>query len=269
MNSLTMADSLTQPSKPSALLWPFILLIGVVIYFGFPCLGGERLDFWFQSFFWQGQAWMIPHDSVWGDVLAYKGPKALIIFFAVYLIFVAKPQKLLVSRNNSLPSAFLNSVLVRLAIYLLDGISNLPFFSPSWLNRRRALYALACMALVPIISTQLRAVSHMATPLELKMYGGVHEHLLLFQAKPAGYPCHAFPAGHASGGFALMCLYWTWADRSYRRLGLVIGLGVGGLMGLYQIARGEHFLSHTLATALIAWLVSVCLARWIEPTRPS
>lgn len=235
MNSLTMADSLTQPSKPSALLWPFFLLIGVVIYFGFPCLGGERLDFWFQSFFWQGQAWMIPHDSVWGDVLAYKGPKALIIFFAVYLIFVAA----------------------------------LPRFSPSWLNRRRALYTLACMALVPIISTQLRAVSHMATPLELKMYGGVHEHLLLFQAKPAGYPCHAFPAGHASGGFALMCLYWTWADRSYRRLGLVIGLGVGGLMGLYQIARGEHFLSHTLATALIAWLVSVCLARWIEPTRPS
>ena len=226
-----MAASPTQPVKPPAILWPLFLLVGVVVYFGFSFTNGEHLDFWFQSFFWNGQSWLIPHDTLWGDLLAYKGPKALIIIFAVYLIVIAA----------------------------------LPRFSPSWLNRRRALYLLACMALVPIISTQLRAISYMATPLELKIYGGVHEHLLLFQAKPAGYPCHAFPAGHASGGFALISLYWAWADRSYRRTGLVIGLVFGFWMGLYQIARGEHFLSHTLATALIAWLVSALLARYIKP----
>jgi membrane-associated PAP2 superfamily phosphatase len=233
MNFSTMADSPTQPVNLPSVLWPLALLVGVVIYFGFPFTGGERLDLWFQSFFWQGQAWVLPHDTCWGDALAYKGPKALIIIFAVYLIFIVV----------------------------------LPRFSPSWLNRRRALYVLACLALVPIISTQLRAISHMATPLELKMYGGAYDHLLLFQTKPAGYPCHAFPAGHASGGFALISLYWAWADRSYRRVGLAIGLFFGGVMGLYQIARGEHFLSHTLTTALIAWLVSACLARLIEPTR--
>jgi len=233
MNSSTMADSPTQSVKRPSVLWPLSLLLGVVAYFGFPFTGGERLDLWFQSYFWQGQAWLLPHDSAWGDRLAYNGPKKVIIIFAIYLIVVAvRPQ-----------------------------------LSPSWLNRRRALYVLACMALVPIISTQLRAISHMATPTELKMYGGAYDHLLLFQAKPTGYPCHAFPAGHASGGFALICLYWAWADRSYRRFGLAIGLFFGGVMGLYQIARGEHFLSHTLATALIAWLVSACLARLIEPTR--
>ena len=233
MNSSTMADSPIQSVKPPAILWPLFLLAGVVVYFGFPFTSGERLDLWFQSYFWQGQAWLMPHDSAWGDRLAYNGPKTLIIIFAVYLIVVAvRPQ-----------------------------------LSPSWLNRRRALYVLACMALVPIISTQLRAISHMATPTELKMYGGAYDHLLLFQAKPTGYPCHAFPAGHASGGFALICLYWAWADRPYRRLGLAIGLFFGGVMGLYQIARGEHFLSHTLTTALIAWLVSALLARLIEPTR--
>jgi membrane-associated PAP2 superfamily phosphatase len=31
-------------------------------------------------------------------------------------------------------------------------------------------------------------------------------------------------------------------------------------MGCYQIARGEHFLSHTLATAALAWLLCVGLA---------
>jgi membrane-associated PAP2 superfamily phosphatase len=228
-----MADSPIQSAKSASILWPLFLLVGVVVYFGFPFTGGEQLDLWFQSFFWNGQSWVMPHDTLWGDVLAYKGPKTLIIISAVYFIFVAA----------------------------------LPEFSPSWMNRRRVLYVLACMALVPIISTQLRAISYMATPLELKMYGGAYDHLLLFQAKPAGYPCHAFPAGHASGGFALISLYWAWADRSYRRLGLAIGLFFGILMGLYQIARGEHFLSHTVTTALIAWLISAVLARLIEPTR--
>jgi membrane-associated PAP2 superfamily phosphatase len=44
------------------------------------------------------------------------------------------------------------------------------------------------------------------------------------------------------------------------RRGLLIGLGLGGLMGLYQIARGEHMLSHTLATLGIAWFLSVSIS---------
>jgi membrane-associated PAP2 superfamily phosphatase len=39
-----------------------------------------------------------------------------------------------------------------------------------------------------------------------------------------------------------------------------LGLGVGCWMGFYQVARGEHFLSHTLATAALAWLLCVGLA---------
>ncbi len=265
MNSSTMADSPIQLIKRPSVLWPLSLLIGVVVYFGFPFTGGERLDLWFQSYFWQGQAWLMPHDSVLGDILAYKGPKTLIIIFALYVIVVTEPHKFPSSWSNRFFTKFLTYV--RIPLHLFASMAALPFFQPSWLNRRRALYVLACMALVPIISTQLRAISHMATPTELKMYGGAYDHLLLFQAKPTGYPCHAFPAGHASGGFALICLYWAWADRPYRRLGLAIGLFFGGVMGLYQIARGEHFLSHTLTTALIAWLVSALLARLIEPTR--
>jgi membrane-associated PAP2 superfamily phosphatase len=40
-------------------------------------------------------------------------------------------------------------------------------------------------------------------------------------------------------------------------------------MGLYQVARGEHFLSHTLATAALAWLFAACLARWLKPAEVS
>jgi membrane-associated PAP2 superfamily phosphatase len=222
-----MAASPTPSAERPGLLGPLVAVLAVVLFFGLPGAGGERLDLWFQSLFWDGHAWLIPHDHPLGKVLAYDGPKALLILFAVASLGIAFNR-------------------------LRVGAS-----------ARRFCYVLACLALVSAVCTQLRAVSHMATPIDLKMYGGAWEHLLLFQSKPSGYPSHAFPAGHASGGFALLCLYWCLPVR--RHLGLVLGLGLGFWMGLYQIARGEHFLSHTLATAALAWLICAVLARWIEP----
>jgi len=201
------------------LVAPVLAFVAIVVFFGLPGLSGEALDLWFQSFFWNGNYWLIPHENALGLAIAYDGPKALIIIWALLLIVAA---------------IFAKRV------------------------RVRALYLLACLAVISVVCTQLRAVTGMATPSELKAFGGVHDHLLLFQAKPAGYPSHAFPAGHASGGFALLGLYWILKARRWR--GLALGLGVGCWMGFYQVARGEHFLSHTLATAALAWLLCVGLA---------
>lgn len=226
-SSTKVASPIPSAERPS-LVWPSLAVLGVVCFFGLPGLGGESLDLWFQGLFWNGQAWLIPHEARWGRWLAYDGPKAIIIGVAVVTLLLASRR------------AFRGEV-----------------SRPLW-------FTLACLAVVSVLCTQLRAVSHMATPLDLKLYGGTWEHLLLFQAKPPGYPSHAFPAGHASGGFALICLYWSW-PQPRRAMGLAIGLAAGCWMGLYQIARGEHFLSHTLATAALAWLVCVGLARWIRP----
>jgi membrane-associated PAP2 superfamily phosphatase len=129
------------------------------------------------------------------------------------------------------------------------------------------------MVAISLVSVQLRSVTQMATPRDLTIYGAVPpnawDHLLLFDAKPAHYPSHAFPAGHASGGFALLALAFAWDTASARRRGILIGCVYGGMMGLYQVARGEHFLSHTLATAALAWLIAACLARWLKPTEVS
>ena len=228
-----MADYSTQPTNLKRLIAPVLFLAGVIVFFGFPFAPGEKVDFWFQSFFWNGKSWLIPHDNILGKILAYDGPKALIILFAVYLLIIIL----------------------------------LPKLAPRWMNRRQAIYVFVSMAVISVTSTQLRAMTNMATPLELTNYGGAFPHLLLFQSKPVGYPCHAFPAGHASGGLALISLYWAWFNQPYRKLGLWIGLGLGGFMGLYQIARGEHMLSHTLATLGIAWLLSVVLAIAIKPTQ--
>lgn len=220
-----MADSRIPHVELRSLRAPALAVGAITLFFGLPGLGGEAVDFWFQSFFWDGKAWLIPHEHPLGRALAYDGPKALIIIWAVLLIGAA---------------IFAKRV------------------------RTRALYLLACLAVVSVVCTQIRAVTGMATPLELKAFGGTHEHLLLFQAKPAGYPSHAFPAGHASGGFALLGLYWILQARRWR--GLALGLGVGCWMGFYQVARGEHFLSHTLATAALAWLLCAGLA-WLMKGR--
>ncbi len=216
-----MADSRIPHVNLRSLRAPALAVSAVVLFFGLPGLGGEAVDFCFQSLFWDGKAWLIPRTNALGLALAYDGPKALIIIWAVLLIGAALFAKRV---------------------------------------RVRALYLLACLALVAVVCTQLRAVTGIATPLELKAFGGSYDHLLLFQAKPVGYPSHAFPAGHASGGFALLGLYWILKARGWR--GLALGLGVGCWMGFYQIARGEHFLSHTLATAALAWLLCVGLA-WL------
>ena len=227
-----MASSDTTP-RAEVPGWraPLLLLAAAVAVFAFRPLGGEAVDQAFQSLFWDGASWALPREHPVLHPLLYDGPKALLILLALLLVAGA-----------AAPARF-----------------------PSWLGRRRSLYLLACLALVPVASTQLRAVTRMATPAATETYGGPWPHRLLFESKPEGYPSNAFPAGHASGGYSLLALAFAWEGSRRRRAGAAVGLAAGSAMGMYQVARGEHFLSHTLATALLAWLLCALLARWIRP----
>ena len=46
----------------------------------------------------------------------------------------------------------------------------------------------------------------------------------------------------------------------------ILGDAVGTVVGGYQMARGVHFLSHTLLSACLAWLICVLMARVLRPT---
>ena len=239
MTSSTMADSRTPRVDRPDVLRPALILAVIVGFFGFHGTGGEWLDFQVQDWFWDGRDWLIPKDSGWFHQLAYTGPKVVLYAFALWLLWaIAFPAR-----------------------------------SPAWLGRRRAVYLFLALAVISLTCTQLRSVTQMATPRALTVYGAIApnawDHLLLFDAKPALYPSNAFPAGHASGGFALFSLAFAWGTAAARRRGFLIGGVYGGAMGLYQIARGEHFLSHTLATAVLAWLIAACLARWLRPAEVS
>ena len=52
-----------------------------------------------------------------------------------------------------------------------------------------------------------------------------------------------------------MALYFVFKGRRAKRAGLLFGLTLGWGLGVFQMLRGEHFLSHTIVSMLASWLV--------------
>jgi membrane-associated PAP2 superfamily phosphatase len=127
---------------------------------------------------------------------------------------------------------------------------------------RERLFLVAALALVPAFVGLGKQVTGIHCPCEVDRYGGrAPYHVLLRPAPPQrpGVPRgRCFPAAHASGGFAVMALAFT-GSRRLRRAGW--GLALGWVMGAYQMARGAHYLSHTVVSMLLAWAIALALAR--------
>jgi membrane-associated PAP2 superfamily phosphatase len=108
----------------------------------------------------------------------------------------------------------------------------------------------------------------MFCPYELTRYGGDVPYVKLFERFPDDARPErrgvCFPAGHASGGFALLALSGLAATRRGRLLGIAIGLAVGPWMGIYQMLKGAHYLSHTLITLVLMWLLFLACRAALE-----
>lgn len=74
---------------------------------------------------------------------------------------------------------------------------------------------------------------------------------------------HCFPAGHASGGFALFSLVCFFQKRKNKIAAFCFAMGMGWIMGVYQMLRGAHFLSHHITTMILALilvsLLNICI----------
>ena len=119
------------------------------------------------------------------------------------------------------------------------------------------LLLLFSMAVVPATASSGKKYTNIYCPKEITEFGGPFEYQHVLECrrpenvnKKLG---RCFPAAHASGGFALMALYFCLPHK--RWLGLSIGLAAGWIMGNYQMLRGDHFFSHTLTTMILAWLL--------------
>ncbi|MCE9593660.1 MAG: phosphatase PAP2 family protein [Planctomycetes bacterium] len=151
---------------------------------------------------------------------------------------------------------------------VIFGAGSLVLFGASfWFEKFRAqrrafLYVALCLGVAPLIIAALKHASFKHCPYDLLMYGGKGTYTgLLDPPVPGERAGGCFPAGHASGGFALMSLYLVWfrsRPQRARRVWLAAFV-FGNVLGLTRVAQGAHFLSHHLWTAILVWAIVLVL----------
>jgi membrane-associated PAP2 superfamily phosphatase len=206
-----------------------ILLIAVITLFQF-----SELDIFVQNFFYNFDTknWLIDKNEPLLRLFFYSGIKNLLILFAVLillsLIFLRKKR-------------FVQEYKKGLIIVLLSAI------------------------FVPLIIGSLKAVTNTPCPANITHFDGTYPEHKVFDSYPKDFvqtsKVRCWPAGHASGGFALMALFFLFKTPKNQKRALVAALIVGWSMGTYKMLLGDHFLSHTIITMLMAWLIILIIVK--------
>lgn len=114
-------------------------------------------------------------------------------------------------------------------------------------SRQERRAALAAGLLVLLAVPALKAFSHSSCPWSLQDFGGSTPWVSHWDwTLRDGGPGHCFPSGHTAGAAAFSPFAWIWGRRGWTLLAVSAGLASFG-----QMARGAHFLSHTLWAAWI------------------
>lgn len=143
-------------------------------------------------------------------------------------------------------------VFAALVMWVVSGVTG------RWREMRRAVayFVIATVLAIAVVGL-LKVVTNVDCPWDLTPFGGRFPFVALFGDRPdALRAARCFPAAHASSGYALVALYFAARERSrtLARAGLAFGIFCGAAFGLAQQARGAHFMSHDLWSALIVWM---------------
>ncbi len=179
--------------------------------------------------------------------------------------FLGSPTALWPWRNHWLTERVLHrggrDLVVFIGLGVLVALIASLWVSPLKPERRRLTYLFLAMALSIGLVGLWRAHSAVHCPWDVEGFGGAFPRIRPFapvSSLPAGVPAgHCFPGAHAASGFSLVAFYFAFRNRS-RLLawgGLALGLSLGNIYGLSQVARGAHFLSHHLWSGLLVWEV--------------
>lgn len=139
---------------------------------------------------------------------------------------------------------------------------------PLRLLPRRERVHLALATLLTILGIWLlknRSLS--SCPWELRMFGGVADYVSHWRwGVPDGGEGLCFPAGHASAAFAFLTGYFWLRGRAPRaaRVWLALALLAGATIGMAQQVRGAHYMSHTLWTGWLSWVMAASLYLLLE-----
>ena len=199
----------------------FVLIFTLLLF------ESSRLDIWVQHWLYDA----VNHHWLWSKAepvtrfLLYDGIKGLLIIFALCLFIALVFFRRMPPVQSRLPG---------IRIVLLS------------------------LLVVPMVVGGLKATTDVACPAGLQLFGGSQPYTRLFEtysdkSRPQNRQ-RCFPAGHASGGFALLSLCFLFREKRNQRVALGLAVTVGWLMGGYKMVIGDHFLSHTLVTMELAWL---------------
>jgi len=132
------------------------------------------------------------------------------------------------------------------------------------------------LAVIPLISAlavvTFKGLSAASCPWDLTDFGGVARYVSHWHGFIAsdGGSGHCFPAGQASSGFCFVGGYFVLHPRM-PRIGwawLAASVTVGFALGIAQQLRGAHFMSHTLWTGALCWMVGWAVNRAWPAARP-
>ncbi len=196
-------------------------------------------DMWLQKLLYHEstRSWLWDRTERISQFLLYDGIKVLIVIFGLGMI-----AGLFVMRKSTFVRQY----------------------------RKGIVIVSLSLILVPLTVAGLKATTNVACPRDLTEFGGNIPYIKLFDRYPPGeipqQRQRCYPAGHASGGFALMSLFFLFHTARNRKRALLFGITTGWLMGTYKMLIGDHFLSHTIVSMLLAWLIICAIAAMIDNT---
>ena len=134
----------------------------------------------------------------------------------------------------------------------------LPFF-----KSKKILFMVLSLSVVPIIAGTAKHYSHTYCPYELQDFGGTNVYRPFFESYVINAGGHCYPAGHAAVGFGLLGLILLARTRSEQIAFALATLSFGWVLGGYQMLNGNHFLTHTLSSMVLAWIEILCIYRFL------
>jgi len=200
-----------------------VLLVASVLFFGL-----SDFDIWMQDYFFDTHthSWIVDRDLEPYHFIFYTGIKKLLVLVAVGFLVA-----LLFFRKTALVQRYKKGII----IVVLSAI------------------------FVPVTAGTLKKTTNMPCPKDEIHYGGAYPRTAVWQSYSPEYAAMGkiacWPAGHASGGFALMSLFFLFKRKRNRYTALLFALLAGWSMGSYKMFIGDHFFSHTWITMLLSWLV--------------
>jgi len=205
-----------------------ILVISMVLF------EVTNIDIMIQNCFYDFNLhqWIVDRDNAILKFVFYDGIKKALILFAVIVLMV-----LIFGRKNRLVQ-----------------------------NYKIGLLIVVCSAIsVPSVIGGLKAITNTPCPKNLTYFNGCYPYVKVFDAYPPSFyqkeKVECFPAGHASGGFALLSLFFLFKSKRNRLIALFLAMITGWSMGIYKMLIGDHFFSHTFITMILAWLIILIVVR--------